>query len=83
MIEGVVIGVISSLVSIGVLAGLYYGIAYVFEDLLALFKPVEFGQYAGYIFLLFALIGTFTGSVGSLISMGKYLKEQGSVVSEN
>lgn len=83
MIEGVVIGVISSLVSIGVLAGLYYGVAYVFEDLLALFKPVEFGQYAGYIFLLFALIGTFTGSVGSLISMGKYLKEQGSVISEN
>jgi cell division transport system permease protein len=83
MIEGIVIGIISSLVSMGVLAGLYYGIAYVFEDLLALFKPVAFGQYAGYIFLLFALIGTFTGSVGSLISMGKYLKEQGSVISEN
>ena len=83
MIEGIVIGVISSLVSMGVLAGLYYGISYVFEDLLALFKPVAFGQYAGYIFLLFALIGTFTGSVGSLISMGKYLKEQGSVISEN
>ena len=83
MIEGIVIGIISSLVSMGVLAGLYYGVAYVFEDLLALFKPVAFGQYAGYIFLLFALIGAFTGSVGSLISMGKYLKEQGSVISEN
>lgn len=83
MIEGVVIGIISSLVSFGVLAGLYYGIAYVFKDLLQLFEPVAFGQYAGYIFLLFALIGTFTGSIGSLISMGKYLKEQGSVISEN
>ncbi len=83
MIEGIVIGVLSSLVSIGVLAGLYYGVAYVFKDLLKLFEPVAFGQYAGYIFLLFALIGTFTGSVGSLISMGKYLKEQGSVISEN
>ena len=83
MIEGVVIGIISSIVSFGVLAGLYYGIAYVFNDMLALFKPVAFGQYAGYIFLLFALIGTFTGSVGSLISMGRYLKEQGSVISEN
>ena len=83
MSEGIVIGIISSLVSMGVLAGLYYGVAYVFEDLLALFKPVAFGQYAGYIFLLFAVIGMFTGSVGSLFSMGRYLKEQGSVISEN
>ncbi len=83
MIEGVVIGIISSIVSFGVLAGLYYGVAYIFNDMLALFKPVAFGQYAGYIFLLFALIGTFTGSIGSLISMGRYLKEQGSVISEN
>lgn len=83
MIEGVVIGIISSLVSFGVLAGLYYGVAYIFNDLLALFKPVAFGQYAGYIFLLFAVIGMFTGSVGSLFSMGRYLKEQGSVISEN
>lgn len=83
MIEGIVIGIISSLVSFGVLACLYYGVAYVFKDLLQLFEPVAFGQYAGYIFLLFALIGMFTGSVGSLISMGKYLKEQGSVISEN
>ena len=82
MIEGIVIGIISSLVSFGVLAGLYYGVSYIFEDLLALFKPVAFGQYAGYIFLIFAAIGMFTGSVGSLISMGKYLREQGSVISE-
>lgn len=83
MIEGVLIGIISSAVSFGVLAGLYQGVAYVFKDLLELFEPIAFGQYAGYIFLLFAVIGIFTGSVGSLISMGKYLKEQGSVVSED
>ena len=83
MIEGIVIGIISSIVSFLVLAGLYYGVAYIFSDLLALFKPVAFGQYAGYIFLLFAVIGMFTGSVGSLFSMGRYLKEQGSVISEN
>ncbi len=83
MIEGIVIGIISSLVSFGVLAGLYEGVAYVFKDMLELFEPVAFGQYAGYIFLIFAVIGMFTGSVGSLISMGKYLREQGSVVSED
>ena len=83
MVEGVVIGIISSLVSFGVLAGLYQGVVYVFKDMLALFTPIGFLQYAGYILLLFMVIGMFTGSVGSLISMGKYLKEQGSVVSED
>lgn len=83
MVEGVVIGIISSFVSFGVLAGLYQGVVYVFKDLLALFTPIGFLQYAGYILLIFLVIGMFTGSVGSLISMGKYLKEQGSVVSED
>ncbi len=83
MVEGIIIGIISSIVSFGVLAGLYQGVAYVFNNMLALFKPIAFMDYAGYIFLIFAGIGIFTGSVGSLISMGKYLKEQGSVVSED
>ena len=83
MVEGVVIGIISSFVSFGVLAGLYQGVVYVFKDLLALYTPIGFLQYAGYILLIFLAIGMFTGSVGSLISMGKYLKEQGSVVSED
>lgn len=83
MVEGVVIGIISSFVSFGVLSGLYQGVVYVFKDLLALFTPIGFLQYAGYILLIFLAIGMFTGSVGSLISMGKYLKEQGSVVSED
>lgn len=83
MVEGVVIGIISSLISFGALAGLYAIVAHVFKDLLDLFQPVAFGPYAGYILFMFAIIGVFTGSVGSLISMGRYLKEQGSVVSEN
>ena len=82
MIEGMVIGVTSSLVSFGLLAGLYQGMIYVFKNMLAIFTPVAFGAYAGWILLIFMGIGIFTGSFGSLISMGKYLKEQGSVVSE-
>ncbi len=83
MIEGMLIGIIASLVSFGVLAGLYQGMVYVFKDILALFTPVSFGGYAGYILAIFMGIGIFTGTFGSLISMGKYLKEQGSVVSED
>ena len=82
MIEGMVIGVTSGLVSFGLLAGLYQGMIYVFKNMLAIFTPVSFGAYAGWILLIFMGIGIFTGSFGSLISMGKYLKEQGSVVSE-
>ena len=82
MIEGMLLGVISGLLSFGVLAGLYRGMVYVFNDVLSLFTPVPFGAYAGYILLVFMAIGIFTGSFGSMISMGKYLKEQGSVVSE-
>lgn len=83
MIEGMLLGVIAGLLSFGVLAGLYQGMVYIFKDLLSLFTPVGFGEYAGYILLIFMGIGIFTGSFGSLISMGKYLKEQGSVVSED
>ena len=83
MIEGMLLGIISGLLSFGVLAGLYQGMVYVFKDMLSLFTPVGFGEYAGYILLIFMGIGIFTGSFGSLISMGKYLKEQGSVVSED
>ena len=83
MIEGMLLGVIAGLVSFGVLAGLYRGMVYVFSDVLAIFTPVPFGGYAGYILLAFMAVGIFTGSFGSLISMGKYLKEQGSVVSED
>lgn len=82
MIEGMLLGVISGLLSFGVLAGLYRGMVYVFDDVLSIFTPVPFGGYAGYILLVFMAIGIFTGSFGSIISMGKYLKEQGSVVSE-
>lgn len=82
MVEGMLLGVLAGLVSFGVLAGLYQGMVYVFKDLLAIFTPVAFTSYAGYILAIFMGIGIFTGSFGSLISMGKYLKEQGSVVSE-
>ncbi len=82
MIEGMLLGIISGFLSFGVLAGLYRGMVYVFSDVLSIFTPVPFGGYAGYILLVFMAIGIFTGSFGSIISMGKYLKEQGSVVSE-
>lgn len=83
MVEGVLLGVISGVVSFGLLAGLYEGMAYVFRDVLSLFTPVKFGPYALPILGAFLVVGIITGAFGSMISMGKYLKEQGSVVSED
>ena len=83
MIEGINLGVISCLISFVVLIGIYSGIQYICSGLIAQFKLVNFWEYAWYILGIFAAIGIFTGSVGSLISMGKYLKEQGGVISED
>lgn len=82
MIEGINLGVISCLVSFVVLIGIYSGIQYICQGLIDQFKLVVFWDYAWYILGIFAAIGIFTGSVGSLISMGKYLKEQGGVISD-
>lgn len=82
MIEGINLGIISCVVSFLVLFGIYSGIQYICAGLIAQFKLVDFWNYAWYILGIFALIGVFTGSVGSLISMRKYLKEQGGVISD-
>lgn len=83
MIEGMSLGVIAGVISFAVLIGLYAGMSYVFTNSLQLFTPVDIGDYALPILGSFLLVGVFTGSFGSLISMGKYLKEQGSVISED
>ena len=85
MIEGMILGTISGIVSLGVLWGLYAVAEKVFAQTLSLigFSLVPFSEYWWQILLVFVAIGLFTGGVGSLVSMAKYLKEQGSVVSDD
>lgn len=85
MIEGMILGTISGIVSLGVLCGLYALAEKAFSQTLSLlgFKLVPFTEYWWQILLVFVAIGLFTGGFGSLVSMGKYLKEQGSVVSDD
>ncbi len=82
-VEGILLGVISAVVSLGVLWGLYELITVSFADLLRSFNfsLVPFKDYALQMLGVFLLIGVFTGGVGSMISMNKYLREQRSVVS--
>lgn len=85
MIEGMILGTISGIVSLGVLWGLYAVAEKVFAKTLSLigFSLVPFSGYWWQILLVFVAIGLFTGGFGSLVSMAKYLKEQGSVVSDD
>lgn len=85
MIEGMILGTISGIVSLGVLWGLYTVAEKVFAQTLSLigFSLVPFSEYWWQILLVFVAIGLFTGGFGSLVSMAKYLKEQGSVVSDD
>ena len=85
MIEGMILGTISGIVSLGVLWGLYAVAEKVFAQTLSLigFSLVPFSGYWWQILLVFVAIGLFTGGFGSLVSMSKYLKEQGSVVSDD
>lgn len=85
MIEGMILGTISGIVSLGVLWGLYAVAEKVFAQTLSLigFSLVPFSEYWWQILLVFVAIGLFTGGFGSLVSMAKYLKEQRSVVSDD
>ena len=85
MIEGISIGVISAVLSVGVLCLIYYLSS---DALLAIFGMlggglVSFWLYAPYIFAAYLCVSVFTGGIGSMISIGRYLKEQGSVVDAN
>ena len=82
LIEGVLLGLISSVISILILWGVYQLIIYAFSSVIADFGFgfVPFLDYIWYIFAAFIVIGVFTGTIGSMVSMNKYLKEQRSVV---
>ncbi len=82
IVEGVVIGIISACISILLLFGLYMIAGTALQNLFSIFNSevVGFAAYAIPIFLGFLLVSVFTGSLGSVFSIGKYLKEQGGVV---
>lgn len=82
-VEGILLGIISSIISILLLWGIYELIVYAFASVVNMFgfTFVPFLSYIWYIFAVFVAIGVFTGGIGSMVSMNKYLKEQRSVVS--
>ncbi len=82
LIEGLTIGVISAALGFGVLYLIYFLAS---DSLLAIFgllgnSLVNFWEYAAYIAAGFLIVSIVTGGIGSVFSIGRYLKEQGSVV---
>lgn len=79
MVEGMVLGAFSGLVSLGIVYGLYQliltSLSGAFRTL-NLVDPVPFTDYWYWILIGFEAIGIVTGGLGSAISIRKYLKEK-------
>lgn len=84
LIEGVTIGLLAACIAMGVLYVIYY---FAGESLLTIFgilggSLIAFKDYALYLFAGFVCVSVVTAGIGSIFSIGKYLREQGSVVDE-
>lgn len=85
VVEGVLLGVISAVIALGVEYGIYEIASIWLENILGPLggKPVEFLSAIWLILAVFLFIGVFIGAFGSAISLNKYLKEHGNVVESN
>ena len=78
IIEGIVIGLISAVLSMGILYFCYRVAIEAIKEALGMMSVIGFGSVALYIFGIFAAIGALSGIVGSAIMISKYLKKEGS-----
>lgn len=83
VVEGLIIGVISAIVSLGVVWGVYVLALDQFSYLLDSIRlvPLNFANYAWYMLAAFLAIGVVSGVGGSLITMRRYLNKEGSEIS--
>ena len=78
IVEGIVLGVISGLISLGIVFVIYHFASDSVADISGVFavKPVPFKDYVLVMLAAFVATGVITGAFGSIVSMNKYLKEQ-------
>lgn len=83
IVEGIILGVVSGLLSLGVVWGVYEFAIIQFSDLLTSLglNALSFKDYALYMLGAFVGIGIISGVGGSLITMTKYLNKEGSEIS--
>lgn len=78
VIEGIAIGIISSVLAFGVMYLMQNAIMKAIGSAFSISSMVPFKSYALVLFLIFLAIGVLSGVLGSLIMMGKYLRKEGS-----
>ena len=78
VIEGMVIGTISAVLSMAIVYFCYRVATETLIQSLGVMEIIKFSSVAFEIFGIFVLIGLFAGAIGSLIMISKYLKKEGS-----
>ncbi|MBO5064770.1 MAG: permease-like cell division protein FtsX [Clostridia bacterium] len=82
IVEGVLLGVFSAVIALGIQYGVYEVASIWLSDIMSMLggTVVPFVDYIWIIFGMFVFIGVFIGSFGSIVSLNKYLKEHSNVV---
>ena len=83
VVEGMILGIISGVISLGRVWAFYEFAIHQFSDLLSSLQldALNFADYALPMLGIFIAIGIVTGVGGALISMGRYLNREGSEIS--
>ena len=83
VVEGVIIGLLSGVLSLGVVWGVYDLAVNQFSDLFSTMgiAPLNFANYALEMLGAFVAIGVVSGVGGSIITMRRYLNKEGSEIS--
>lgn len=79
MVEGMLLGIFSGVLSLGIVWGIYYLVQRALEPMLKFLLRdgfVPFSKYALILLGAFVLIGLVAGAFGSAISINRYVKEQ-------
>lgn len=77
IVEGVVIGIISGLVSASILYFAYDKAVQAVYGIVPFLSAVDIKPYVWWIYILYVLAGMLFGIMGGVISIGKYLKKEG------
>lgn len=84
VVEGIILGITSGIISLGLVWGVYQLAITEFKDLLSSFNGLSFLAFQNYALPMlgaFIAIGIVSGVGGSLITMRKYLNKEGSEIS--
>ena len=80
LVEGMVLGLISALISTGVLALVYQGVRMVVENAQSAFEFIPYIKVLPFVAVAFIVFGLIVGFFGGFISIRKYLKMEGNEI---